>query len=72
MKNKPRFNIGDTIITKVSVRGSSEPSFCQVHEKLEINEVRKYGDTFQYSCGYDNYLLTEDQIMSIKEYKKSL
>lgn len=73
MSNKPRFNIGDTVITKVSVRGSYEPSVCSVHDKLTVEEIKRHGNTFLYTCDkWDGYQIKEEDLMSVKEYKESL
>lgn len=72
MDKKPRFNIGDAVITKVSVRGSSEPSMCNINEKLPVTGIRKRNDTFIYTCGYNGYNIQEEDLMSVEEYKNSL
>lgn len=72
MARQPRFNIGDTVYTKVSVRGSFEPSFCHVGEKMEVLKVENYGDGYIYTCSYDGYRLKEDQLMTKEEYIATL
>lgn len=73
MAKKPRFNIGDTVYNKVSRRGSYEPNVARPGTKLIVEKVGRKGDTFQYTCDeYDGYEFTEDELMSKKEYKKSL
>lgn len=67
-----KFNIGDSVITKVSKRGSYEPSFCQVNEKMTVEGIKRVGSVIHYICGYDGYDFTEDEIMSIEKYKQTL
>lgn len=60
--SKPKYNIDDTVVAKISVRGSSEPSFCHVGESMVIRKVEKTPKGFCYTCGYDGYELMEDEI----------
>lgn len=73
---KSKFNIGDIVFAKVARRGSSEPSVCSVGEKLTVEGIRRRnngnGYEYEYTCGYDGYKFSEDELMSLKEYKKSL
>lgn len=72
MAAKNKFNIGDTVVATVSVRGGYEPSLCSPGEKMEVNEIKRRGDEYIYVCGYDGYSLKESQLMSVEEYKESL
>lgn len=72
MSKKPKFSIGDTVFAKVSTQGSYEPSHCRVGEKMKVKEIRECGNTFEYTCGYDGYILKENELMSKKEFIKSL
>lgn len=65
---KPKFNIGDIVYNKVSVRGSYEPSICNKHEKLTVDKVERCGDTFQYTCGFNGYTFKENELMTPAEY----
>lgn len=67
-----KFNIGDSVITKVSKRGSYEPSFCRVNEKMTVDGIEKHGSVIHYICGFDGYDFTEDELMSVDEYKATL
>lgn len=70
--NKPKFEIGQVVYNTVSRRGSYEPSMCKPYTKLTINGVEKHGDTFEYTCGFDGYCFTEDELMSAKEYAEQI
>lgn len=65
---KPKFQVGDYVSNKVSKKGSYEPSICNPYTRLEINAIRKSGNTFVYTCGFDGYEFTEDELLSPNEY----
>lgn len=68
----PKFSIGQIVYNKVSIRGSYEPSICKSFERLTIDKVEIFGNTYKYTCGYDGYEFTEDDLMSVEEYKETL
>lgn len=70
MGKKPRFTVGQTVVALKETRGSYEPSTCKVGEKMEVNEIKRCGDTFQYTCGYDGYTLLEEELATPREYAK--
>lgn len=70
MNNK--FSIGENVITKVTRRGSYEPSILPINSKVSIQKIEKVGDSFEYTCGYDGYHFKEDELMSIDEYSELL
>lgn len=65
---KPKFCIGDIVYNKIPKQGSYEPSTCKPFEQLTVDKVEKHGNTFQYTCGYDGYTFTENELMSPCEY----
>lgn len=72
MGNRPKFDIGQIVVNKVKRIGSYEPSTCQPFTKLTVDEVRKKGDRFEYICTMDGYVFTEDELMTLEDYKNSL
>lgn len=72
MGNRPKFEIGQAVVNKVERIGSYEPSTCQPFTKLTVDEVRKRGDGFEYVCTMDGYVFTEDELMTLEDYKNSL
>lgn len=69
---KPKFNIGDKVYSKVTVRGSYEPSVLNSGEVTYIDGIRRWGSSYMYTCGYDGYEIEESNLMSKEEYIKSL
>lgn len=68
---KPRFNVGDTVYSKVRRRGCAEPSYCYIGEMFTIKSVTQCGNHFVYTCGYDCYEFHEDELMDLSEYIQS-
>lgn len=72
MSKSPKYSLGQTVVNLVSKRGSYEPSVCNKYEKMTIDKVEVSGSTYMYTCGYDGYQFSEDELMSLGEYKASL
>lgn len=74
MSKLPKYSLGQTVVNIVSRKGSCEPSICGKYEKITINEVEVYGNTYRYTCGdeYDEYQFLEHELVSLEEYKSQL
>lgn len=72
MSKPPKYSLGQTVVNLVSKRGSYEPSTCDKYEKMTVDKVEVSGSTYVYTCGYDGYRFSEDELMSLGEYKASL
>ena len=72
MEKKARFQIGDKVVNKVSKRGSYEPSILSPFSIIEVEKVEKMNDDFLYTCEYDGYKFSENELFSLQEYKETL
>lgn len=72
MSKTSKYSLGQTVVNLVSKRGSYEPSVCDKYEKMTVDKVEVSGSIYVYTCGYDGYQFSEDELMSLEEYKASL
>lgn len=64
---KPKFQIGDLVTSKVEVKGSYEPSILRAGEGTYIDGIRRWGDSYIYTCGYDGYEIKEKDLVKRKK-----
>lgn len=70
MDKKAKYHIGQTVVATVTKWGSFGHSLCRVGETMTIDSVERRPDgNYAYICSMDGNYLTEDEIMSTKEYK---
>lgn len=66
----PKFSIGQEVVNTVSKRGIYEPSVCTKYERMIIDKVEVFGETYQYTCGYDGYQFLENELISVEDFRQ--
>lgn len=68
----PKFHIGQTVYNTVSKRGSYGPNMLNIHNQLTIDKIEITNNKILYTCGYEGWQFTEDELISSTEYAQQI